>query len=79
MNASLKDCRFRKGLHSYSSCVFLCIHFSFRLQLHSRALGCKVKSESSKDASGVKVTSYIAMLKIPLSFPEPSKGRKSRK
>ncbi|XP_070209026.1 DNA-directed RNA polymerase I subunit RPA49-like isoform X2 [Littorina saxatilis] len=51
---------------------------SKRLQMHSRALGCKVKSESRKEAGGVKVTSYIAMLKIPLTFPEPAKAKKKQ-
>ncbi|KAK7469953.1 hypothetical protein BaRGS_00036057 [Batillaria attramentaria] len=48
-----------------------------KLLTHIRALGCKVKSET--DSVDGKTKSYTAHLTVPLTFPEPSKGRKSKK
>lgn len=50
-----------------------------KLTTHIRALGCKVKSESSTDATGNKTTLYTAKLIVPLTFPEPRTGRKAKK
>ena len=55
---------------------FVC--YLYRLQMHSRALGCQVKSQSVKDSAGIKSTSYIAILKVPLTFPEPARAKKAR-
>ncbi|KAL8609508.1 hypothetical protein ACOMHN_009410 [Nucella lapillus] len=45
---------------------------------HVRALGCRVKTESSSKDSLTKVTTSSAVLAIPLVFPTPSKGRKKK-
>ncbi|XP_076456616.1 DNA-directed RNA polymerase I subunit RPA49-like [Babylonia areolata] len=51
-----------------------------RLHNHVRALGCRVKTESSnKDTPGVKIASSSAVLTVPLVFPEPPKKRNAKK
>lgn len=50
-----------------------------KLLMHARALGCKVKSMSQTNSAGLKTMLYEARLSVPLTFPEPSKGKKSKK
>ena len=48
---------------------------------HFRALGCGVTRAAVKrkaDSSSLTALPFSATLKIPLNFPKPKKGRKSK-